>query len=85
MKTHYQDFSTESAMPSYLKQLFYSELQGTACGFMRMHVTLVKEKVTCFYCKRILKKEAPQKNIEGVKTQHLTAALRKPETPPASA
>lgn len=29
--------------------------------------------------------EARQKNVEGVKTHHATAAIRKPETTPASA
>jgi len=65
MKIHYQDFSTDKYMPIDLKQSKYIDCSGTACGYMRKHVTLVKNKVTCFYCKKIINKGTMKKVTES--------------------
>jgi len=55
MRLHYQEPSTLSAAPNYLKSQYHSQgLDGTRCGFVRK-VTYSQDKVTYKSCLKLMK------------------------------
>lgn len=53
-KVHFFSADPERGMPIDISREHYQKgLRGTKCGYMRT-VTFDKNKVTCFYCLRII-------------------------------
>lgn len=56
-KAHYLDSSVTYNAPEHIKDQYNRENKyGSACGYVRSNVKTDVKEVTCFYCKKELKR-----------------------------
>lgn len=56
-KIHYRNDDITKCIPRYIMEEYIKKDQrGALCGYVRPRTTFDKQKVTCFYCKRLLSK-----------------------------